>query len=514
MCGIAAFIGDSISEKTKLLIKLIALRQDTRGGDGAGFGYFEDKVPIIVKGAPTTENIKDITRKNTFKEDVTAINVSTIEELLCLYQDIPSKFDGSIIFHSRKTTSASSTTAFSHPFVYPKITEGENKSEEYLIGVHNGTIYNIDEIAKEVNYPVMSSYSDSQVLLYALATNQMPAIYNKLIGSMVLLWAESDKPGELFVIVKSNPYNNSKASRPLHFYMYDNACFISSESYPLYTLRSLTTFPVYGEDVESRTLEPVYAFPKDVVYSITKNKRKVVYTFNVETPAYDKSKLRNIQQKVPFKADDKGNSVVVPKQDSFNIKGGYIGYYEGLYRTYLGAYVCTSYKKVKGDIEIIGGHLYGENGEQLYEINKKVHHKVLHHNKNTFEYIPYKGDIYELYFWKGALLKSKEDFIELISITKNPSTLSGVDMLKYSKYPIPRYISQNANSVTGALYATYSNNIEYHPLFAYTTYHLINGLLADIEYKSKEFYKNHYNLNFEYENNTLCVPVERVIPVS
>ena len=447
MCGIAGFLSkDNITSIEKLYFKYIAIQQDSRGGDGAGLGYFNsDKNPIILKGSAKDE-----------------IPLSKVEELFCLEQFVPDT--NSMLVHARRTTRASTSKKNSHPFVYKK------ENGHHIIMVHNGTVFNYKNIATKIKFPEKEDFVDSKVIAYAIAKGVLYDIYPEIMGTMALVWMDTEYPNTLSVLVKSATDDNTKSSRPLHFYRNKNAVYISSDYQPLHVVRSLITSP-------GMTMDKIYSFPLDTHIHVTYNKLTKIKEL---TPYKRKSILNNneIIKGVRLLSLDSTKSM----RSSYNMLAFSAGKY------YLDTKpVTTTYKVVDGEVIISGGHLYTSKGKPIYEIGRnKMHIKA----PATFKekYIRYEGEYVTLYFYKGYLIKDKESFIKL-ALDKAPDTAEKLH--KYTMYPIAKVISNDDTIMTSCFYSS-RPTMEFNPIFAFRTYGLKDGVLHHITVRKEDYYWNMY----------------------
>jgi predicted glutamine amidotransferase len=206
MCGIIGFNGKNPDVN---ILKIIALYNDTRGGDGCGY-VIDNKV----------HKYADFSH-DTFTKLFSKEKGSDFK--------ITSKKNQTILMHTRKASVGGSITENCHPFWV-----GEEKGE--LIGVHNGTIRNIDDLALKylpdnILLDIKKNSTDSEILFKIINHTRKADVLTEYDGGAALAWYDPKEPTKLYLFKgaskSSTHYNYVSYSekeveeRPL-FYAYSN----------------------------------------------------------------------------------------------------------------------------------------------------------------------------------------------------------------------------------------------------------------------------------------------------
>lgn len=176
MCGIVGFIGkDNFSVSD---IKMLMIYNETRGGDGCGI-YNEGKI--------TKEN----------KSGIDTLHNMVIQ---------PEKL---FMGHMRKATFPS----------YKKEKHTHPLQSENIIGIHNGTLSFVSDLAKEVGIKPLDYDIDSEVLVAAIAKDV--TLLRKIKGSASILYVDTTMPNRLYAFRKND-------DRPLFRGNKEEGMYISS----------------------------------------------------------------------------------------------------------------------------------------------------------------------------------------------------------------------------------------------------------------------------------------------
>tara|TARA_R110001606_G_scaffold8292_4_gene36330 strand:+ start:967 stop:2628 length:1662 start_codon:yes stop_codon:yes gene_type:complete len=219
MCGIIGYNGKN--KPNLLWLKLISLYNDSRGGQGIGYStngtVYKSITPSTFSEYFQKENIKYLGKNNT------------------------------IIMHTRKASVGNKSVANTHPF----------KVSERLIGVHNGTIRNVDEIVKSLTTSgfkidktalnKMDTDSEKIFYLLSLTLNKTTEVLETYDGGAALMFYNPKKVNELFIFKGGS--NTGLEERPL-YYMKDKKntfVYLSSMEEPFKILQAEYPNLVIGE---------------------------------------------------------------------------------------------------------------------------------------------------------------------------------------------------------------------------------------------------------------------------
>lgn len=249
MCGIIAYAGKSIETFNKDKFNILGIYNDSRGGDGCG---------VSIDG----KLYKGLEKNKLFSSFITNRTLPTIKE------------DPIVIGHTRKSSVGIKNFFNTHPFSFKN---NSNSIKSDFIGVHNGTLHNYKELAKEYNIEDYDMYEelipasgstllkrrtkiDSEILLEILYSSNDYTILEKYNGGAALVWYNPKEPNVLYCFHgESKLYpsgNKAFDERPLYYYKEsENSLYISSLENSLYAI---------GGNIET-----VDEFEFNTVYKIT-----------------------------------------------------------------------------------------------------------------------------------------------------------------------------------------------------------------------------------------------------
>lgn len=227
-CGLFAFIGSEPDKYyNKLNFNILGVFNDTRGGDGCGIitpGYFE-KV--------TTSKYSTL-----FKD---AIIEKTIETPETIYHNI--------FGHTRKASVGGVSDVYTQPFTisknHPLVIAKMHKNKDYteyvkelpkhsivFSGVHNGTISNYIELAKEYGINASIEKKNDTQVLYEILYKEKYEILSKYIGAASLIFQNYYTDDVYIFRGESSNYKEGTVNseeRPLWFWeVAPNNYYISS----------------------------------------------------------------------------------------------------------------------------------------------------------------------------------------------------------------------------------------------------------------------------------------------
>lgn len=187
MCGIVGFVGTGKSQFDLNTIKILMyVNSKQRGTDACG--VFTPELGIL----KSTGEAYDFLYKN---ED----------------KIVPSNI---FIGHVRAKTKGVNSDENAHPFIYDNI-----------VGVHNGTLTNNDDLIKEVGGNPVDFKVDSQAIFYRLGKDKKATVLSDLKGPAAVLFQDTTSPDILYA------FRNDE--RPLVFGKRPEGLYISSIADPL-----------------------------------------------------------------------------------------------------------------------------------------------------------------------------------------------------------------------------------------------------------------------------------------
>ena len=182
MCGIFGHVTNNPKKINQSNVKILGLFNETRGKHSCGITYDSE----IYHGLEKDKLFTDFIKGKTFKALTN-----------------PSMFG-----HTRSASVGAAINEHNaHPFGF-----GTNKTGGYkFIGVHNGTLYNHLELAKDYGIDTKvkykSSYADvelehtkidSEIILEILHTDRTYKVLSEYIGKAALVWTDTDAPDVMY----------------------------------------------------------------------------------------------------------------------------------------------------------------------------------------------------------------------------------------------------------------------------------------------------------------------------
>ena len=246
MCGIFGYAGKSYKQFNKLKFDILGIYNDSRGGDSCGVSTDGE----IYYGA--------------------SIGMKHYKDFLVEKNYLPPTKFPVVIGHTRKSSHGIVNENNAHPF-------GFGLNEEFdsyeFIGVHNGTLYNHDDLAKENNIEVniyntlhlgnkqfVRSKIDSEILLECIYRTKSFKVLSEYTGGAALLFTDTTKSNVLYAFHgASATYSGGKIEeeRPLFYYRENkNSLYISSLAESLIAIGGVLN-------------ETIFEFDCNVVYKIT-----------------------------------------------------------------------------------------------------------------------------------------------------------------------------------------------------------------------------------------------------
>jgi predicted glutamine amidotransferase len=201
-CGIFAFAGSKKPNLEKL--KILGIYNEIRGNDSCGI--YDGR--RIYKGIGVTSK---------FTNFLAANKINPTGKIF--------------IGHTRKASSGSVSLENAHPISF-SYEDDEGNTKGKCIGVHNGTIYNTQEL-KTLFGLRKSLTQDSKVLIGALSCNSsqphIRGVLDEYKGGAAVVWHYTNNPDSLFIFKGGCLKNNTiTEDRPLFYLKTTEGFYISS----------------------------------------------------------------------------------------------------------------------------------------------------------------------------------------------------------------------------------------------------------------------------------------------
>lgn len=365
-CGLIGFVPNGKKLPNLDWIKLIMSYNTIRGTDSCGI-YINEKV---IKGIGANSDIRVLLSKNVL--------------------EIDSKTHHSIIAHTRKSTRGSHTELNCHPFRI------EHEGRVMYIA-KNGTVTNIDEMAKKYDVDVTNIEVDSHKLGKIILEKGYDVL-NYYKGGAAMIWTFEDNPNEIFIFkgASKEKYGDKELTeeRPLYLITEPEGIYISSLREALDTCTNQKT--------------TVYTFQPNTVVKIKNNKLVIVHEA-------DRSKVEDFF--IP--ATQITMNIPTTTVSSTNKVTKNVNYYNEL--TYSFAALG---KPLSGAVYYLGGRYYSfdhsfkedvspSDNIEKYLLNGFV--KINAPNENYLSYVLTHSacavNHSEYYFYQGIMIKDPDKFL-------------------------------------------------------------------------------------------------------
>lgn len=196
-CGLVAWCGDDTEKFNFSKINTLGVFNEKRGKHSCGATWDGE----ILSGVDSTKVWRDFSP---------SVNDSL--------EDYPLQIP-TFIGHTRFATGGEHNVHNAHPFGY-----GNMKGKFEMVGAHNGSLIQIDELADEFD---ISSFEgerlkiDSEILLEIIYERGFEEVLSKYKGAAALIWQDLNKPDTMFIYHgKSSMYSNGYSSveeRPMYY---------------------------------------------------------------------------------------------------------------------------------------------------------------------------------------------------------------------------------------------------------------------------------------------------------
>lgn len=394
------------------LIKLISFQQDYLGGDGAGIVY--------------DVNGNYVTKKILPNEEDAICNTYTL-----LTDNIKLPIDYNLLaLHTRKTTMGEVSIENTQPYLL------KNKEGVIFTVLHKGTVYNHDIIAKSLGIPVGTI--DSKTIANAIVLGKEKEFINDIVGEATIVWHRSDMPNTVFAVGHS-----SEVSYRAPIFVVKNNMEILVATSGVILNEIVKTFHTKEDKSCSSEL-----LTSGVFYKITTDNIETLYTI----PSKPKVLIINKHYGIPQSINR-----IIPKDLIYYFNSEPIQ----------SKYTISLSKKVIEIDPII-------TTPKGFILEERLEDGIISYYKNDVLYGTEESvTINKLYFYKGILMKSREDCIFCIeNRVVNPEVLCN-----YSFYPVPEniFVINSEKSVTNSMF--YGKNVRnVLPLFS-TELHTFDQLI-------------------------------------
>lgn len=436
--------------------------------------------------------------------------------------------------HTRKASSGSVTRENAHPFGFEELENGDYR----FIGVHNGTIYNDEELAEEfkistkIKEPLNGGKSfyhrnkiDSQILLEILTKNTPNrdfSVLEKYEGGAALAWYDTLEPNVFYLFhgKSLNAYNYSQAERPLFAYHDGESLYFSSLEEPLEKIGA-TSKEIIDLDlnvvyrITDGDIENAERFEIDrsrLTYG-RKPKKHSGYNFSRSSKSFKKTET---PKALPLKVKAWNPFTINPIFKSINDFEGRV-YELGLRYWKNGHLISGVYINIPeyGLLNLIEKSEGPTTYIEIMNRRKKFQNKVFDIESATFldqtvitdkdtQILPFTDTIpTTLYIIEGIELLSLSDYNAVINNEgrfKNGASLDAVSLSHVSKFPvcnIKSLSSRKKDSATSILFyknGNLANLTNVIPTLSGYRYSFKEGVCTDIVKRDLDHLKFIHNL--------------------
>lgn len=438
MCGLAAYVGN---EYNTTLFKLVALAQDERGRDNAGFGYLsyykEEPIFRSALGGIEPERLFTTCLERSYIRGASVHPAKTLAELLGDHTELPSNVPHWIFAHSRKATIGDSSAQNAQPFV-----KGD------IMLMHNGTITNHQQIAS--TFGLKDYTSDSQLIALMVEAGYMKDIFQHFEGYCTCIWADIKDPEAYYVFCGSDKHYAASPPPPkklLYYIQTPSGVYSSSNKRALEILTELIKEP-------GKKVQEVGIYKANNIYRVSAD--------GIEKVEYISRRIQQAsQQEQPSELPAPSEHLKLLMKD------------------------INSLENEPDVLQYVGGryHLNGKVASTMWKIDKdgEISYFPLYVSKHTFlVYKKFKSGEYVTHMTEqrcaeklenlvavpildGILLKTWQDFFDIVQDYGNVSLKKFVDAsplpvnirLLLSDYP-SIYFSGKSELVNSTLYIPFT----------------------------------------------------------
>lgn len=475
-CGLIGFVPKRRQEANLEWIKIIMSYNTLRGTDSCGIYMNND----VQKGISTQSDARVFLAENP------------------LYYDDKCK-NKTIIAHTRKSTRGANIAMNAHPFVL----EHEGRT---ITLAHNGTIPNIESLARKYEVDTKQMFVDSQILAKIILMKGYDVL-NYYEGGASLLFTYDDEPNVLYFFKgASRQFSTEKDledERPLAYIENHEGFYFSSLYHALdccSNLEVISYTPTANQvvKIENGKFEVVYkanrrdANVSTYVPAVTTNRHTRSNNGGTSNNTIPSSNALNTAIKKTFSLKD---AINIYKEITYanavsTIMCNMIYYLAGRYYS-IPSFVCKDFIDTKIDYN---GHASPYDGLDAFLLNGHVSLN----NVNNFMYEIYDHkrnngvtkNVLTFYFIDGVLIDTaKED--TAIKQEKNIRSITNMHkklqkLSNFSKYPIT-YLYSDAAKLSERFLIYFKDGkkadyTSYHPLFSPRRYTInMYGALVSID---------------------------------
>jgi len=446
-CGIFGWAGKTVKSFDKAKFDIQGLYNNSRGGDSCGVSTDGE----IYYGITTSKDYSSFLRKQGYEAPLS----------------VPV-----VIGHTRKSSSGTVNSDNAHPFGF-----GDFDKKFEFVGVHNGTLHNQIELAKNHNLETdvreknnfganifKRTKIDSEILLEIIHNEKSFKVLSEYIGGAALLFTNLKEPNVLYVFKGASRYDSYDRDldieeRPLYYYKeHKNSLYISSLQESLEAIGGVANQNLYKFD--QNTVYRIKDGNIDLAEKIEISRKKAFQRPSSKKDydfcgySFNKNSHKNVFDRESV-SEKKGESVIRIQDEKevkffkstiiFNrlryTRNGHL--ISGVYtwvNSYGFVYLASDHKNAEIEISKIYGKAFDlEYGYFAhYDDPSQDDENIIFPFTNENKKVPGL-----FYFYEGVLLETKLDFEILNSKLKNYTIW---DLSEMSKHPVVELSDKNKSS--------------------------------------------------------------------
>jgi hypothetical protein len=372
-----------------------------------------------------------------------------------------------IIGHDRWSTRGAHTERNAHPFLV----------NDDLVGVHNGTIQNIDDLCKKYELNP-KDYDVDSLALYTLIEKEGVRILNEYVGYAALAFTYLSDPNTLYIYhgaSKNYKLGNLIEERPLYFMEAEEGTYFSSMEDSLLAIKD-------------REEDEIFVLEYNTVFQLkngrfTKNQIVIERDENNITATSTNSRVGN-----SHRASNNQGCGMSTKTGITNVCGTEAPAYESavheptILRETLPQKVLTNKE---------GGYIYYHRS-RYWEYKRKLcqgPYNLLDRGVITDTEI---AGSKTLFFWRGVLLKGEKEYRYLLDLEKTPSSFVNNKHMnfaaiisRFSRFPVTNLLEDAIHLQPYFRWAWYQEDRRYTgtftPKYSGRHYTIADGCLKQIK---------------------------------
>lgn len=466
MCGLFGFSlklksSSTVARLAMAKLKVLGLYNQTRGKDSCG---------VFISG----EVIKGIDKNRFFDEFIESIVLPHPKDNLV------------VIAHTRSSTRGANTGGNAHPYVI----------NDDLIGAHNGTINNIDELCKKYDLNPKDYDVDSQAL-YHMIDKVGYEVLNEYKGYAALTFTRLSEPNTLYIYhgaSRTIKEGTIFEERPMYILEADEGIYYSSLEESLKAIRENENHPIYNMNynVVLQIKDGRFTNEEHIIEREDKN----IFTTTTN------SRVGNAQ-KAPIQSCLTGTGVISNHGTNATGAGNKREFYEPAILREALPMRCLD--------KTSDNYVYYHQG-RYWHFKRKLCQGIYYlMDKGFIANIPGTVGSKIFYFYKGVMLRDEKAYKDLLEMEANKDSFIHCKhmnfanhMSNYSRVPVTNMLDEALQMDPFFRWAWYCEGKRYDgsftPKFSGRHYTMTDGILKEIKSSHKKeepWFKEYKAANYQ-----------------